>query len=147
VPTVAELVVAEELTPLAQVVAQRGWRLAMMNATTFVLVLPAKDGSTVQLLVECDNYPVLPPAWHFQNPDTGEIDHPPDIPRGGSFFHSSGGICAPWNRLAYTPNGPHSNWDISDWKANPKTCETKTLCAMALRIAVELRGAYAGRLG
>ena len=118
-----------------------------MDSTTFTLILPAKDGSSIQSIAECSDYPVLPPAWHFRNPESGALDQPRDTPRGGSFFHSSGVICAPWDRLAYRPQGPHGDWQISDWRSNPKAGGTRTLCAMALRIAVELRGQYEGRLG
>ena len=144
--TAAALTVAEELIPLMCVAVERGWGLRLVNETEFVLTLPAKDGSIVQLQVECDGYPVIPPAWHFCNPSTGQLDQRRDIPRGGGFFHGAGVICAPWNRLAYQPNGPHNDWTISDWKSNPHTGAAKTLCAMALRVAVELQGPYEGRL-
>ena len=144
--TAAALAVAEELLPLGSVASSRGWGLILIESTTFILNLPAKDRSLVQLLVDCDAYPAAPPAWHFRNPETGELDQRRDIPRGGTFFHSSGVICAPWNRLAYHPHGPHDNWAISDWRANPQAGGAKTLCAMALRLAVELQGPYEGRL-
>lgn len=145
--TASAFAVAEELVPLAKVAAARGWELNILDAVTFTLALPAKDESTFHLLVECDDYAVLPPAWHFRNLATGALDQPGDIPRGGSFFHSAGVICAPWNRLAYKPRGPHGDWQISDWRSNPKLGGARTLCAMALRIAVELRGSYEGRQG
>lgn len=148
--TATELLVAEELDPLREVAAARGWYFQLVDSTTFILRLPANDGSWVELLVKCDSYPTLPPAWHFRNPDTGVLDSPADTPRGGAFFHSNGVICAPWNRLAYSAHwsrGPHGDWTLGDWRANPQTGATKMLCAMALRIAVELQGPYEGRRG
>jgi len=133
--------------PLADVAIARGWGLIVLNPTRFTLALPAKDRSRIHLLAECNVYPVLPPAWHFVNAGTGELDRPADIPRGGSFFHSSGVICAPWNRLAYKPRGPHGDWQISDWRANAKVGGVRTLSSMALRMAVELQGHYEGRQG
>lgn len=145
----AALTVAEELLPLWCVSHARDWSLILVEPTEFILTLPAKDGSSVQLQVDCADYPGIPPAWHFRSPISGCLDLRPDIPRGGGFFHGAGVICAPWNRLAYKsyePNGPHADWLISDWKSNPHTGAATTLCAMALRIAVELQGAYEGRL-
>lgn len=96
-----------------------------------------------------DRYPTIPPAWHWWNPETGVIDDLRDTPVGGAFFHSSGVICAPWNRLSYQgvdPRGPHGDWSIEgDWMANSNTLGTRTLAAMALRIAHEAQVSYTGR--
>ncbi len=148
--TATELVLGEELEDLRRNAERRGWTLEVLDTKTFILALPAKDGTWVQLLAECDDYPTSPPAWHFRNPQTGELEHPAGTPRGGGFFHSSGVICAPWNRLAYRSQwerGPHNDWTIGDWRANPSTGGAKTLSAMALRIYVELQSSYQGRQG
>jgi hypothetical protein len=148
--TLTELVIVEELTDLRQLVEQREWMMKVVDETTFIMILPAKDQSRVQLYVECDDYPTTPPAWHFRNRKTGALDEPADTPRGGQFFHGNGVICAPWNRLAYqarSPLGPHGDWTIGDWKSNSHTGGTTTLAAMALRIYVELQGSYEGRGG
>jgi hypothetical protein len=149
--TVAQLSVVEELEPLVQIGSRRGWTVQGMDATSFILGLPARDGSWFWLFCRCDAYPGLPPAWHWYDSDTKAVDQPRDTPTGGGFFHSSGVICAPWNRLAYVtvdPRGPHSDWVIGAWRSNEKTGGCKTLAAMALRIAVELRAAtFTGRRG
>ena len=148
--TLTELVIGEEIADLRQVAEQRGWVLTVIDEVTFSLTLLAKDESSVQLYVECDDYPTTPPAWHFRNPKTGALDEAADTPRGGQFFHSNGVICAPWNRLAYqarSPRGPHGDWTIGDWKRNSYTGATTTLAAMALRVYVELQGPYEGRRG
>jgi hypothetical protein len=149
-PTVAELTMAEELRPLKEVADQKSWQLELVGPTTFRLLLPAKDGSQFQLEVDCSDYPSDPPAWHWRNPKSGALDQPADTPTGGGYFHGSGAICAPWNRLAYTsrnPKGPHGEWDIGHWRANPQTTGTSSLTAMALRISVELSGStYNGRM-
>lgn len=146
--TITELTVGEELVPLQEVAVARRWLLELVSSTVFRLTLPAKDGTDIQLEVDCDGYPEKPPAWHFRNSETGDIDQNPDTPVGGSFLHSHGVICAPWNRLAYVAEdkrGPHSDWAIGNWRDNPKTQGTKTLLAMALRVAVELLGSYEKR--
>lgn len=149
--TVAELSLEEELDPLGEVAAHMGWKLDRLDATSFTLGLPARDGSWFWLLCRCDRYPGFPPAWHWWNPETKQLDQPKDTPTGGGFFHESGVICAPWNRLAYKsedPRGPHSDWTIGDWRANSYTRGCKTLAAMALRIAAELKApAFRGRKG
>lgn len=148
--TAAAAIVAEELEPLRNIAESKGWALNVRTPTAFSLGLPAKDGTTAHFMVDCDGYASQPPAWHYLNPGTGALDQPPDSPQGGGYFHASGVICAPWNRLAYTsvnPAGPHGDWQIGDWRANPQTGGTKTLAAMALRVAHELLANYTGRRG
>lgn len=148
--TAAELVLESQLADLRQNAGVHGWFFDRVDPTSFVLGLLAKDGSDMALYVKCDAYPGEPPAWHWYNRETKVIDAPGDTPMGGSFFHSSGVICAPWNRLAYKskdPRGPHSDWDIGNWMAVRQTGGTRTLPAMAGRVAHELRTSYTGRGG
>lgn len=149
--TVAELSLEEEFEPLKQIVAHEGWKLERLDGISLTLGLPARDGSWFWLRCRCDGYPASPPAWHWYNPETTAIDQANDTPTGGGFFHGSGVICAPWNRLAYkseNPQGPHGDWSIGNWRANPKTGGCKTLAAMALRIGVELKSPnFSGRRG
>lgn len=150
--TVAELSMKEELKPLKEIASSKGWKFEqLVDSTNFTLGLPAQDGSWFWLLCCCDHYPGSPPAWHWLNPETKATDGLKDTPTGGGFFHGAGVICAPWNRLAYKsedPRGPHGDWIIGNWRANPKTGGCKTLAAMALRIAVELQAAtFNGRKG
>lgn len=148
--TPAELALAEQLTNLRTTATARDWPFHLVGDVQFTIVLPARDGSTFRLLVECDHFLDQPPAFHWYNADTGARDQPADTPTGGQFFHNSGRICAPWNRLAYKqydPKGPHGDWSLADWMTNPKTGSTKTLCAMALRIYTELqKPTYKGRM-
>lgn len=142
-----ELAFEEQFGHLAENASSRDWSLER----ALILGLNARDNSRFWLLVDCGEYPTLPPAWHWYNPEKGLLDHPADTPKGGTFFHSSGRICAPWNRLAYKkidPHAPHGDWDLSNWIVNPKTGKCNTLSAMALRIHVELNSAhYQGRMG
>lgn len=142
-PTVAELTMAEEMVSLREIAAIRGWVLTELGTLRFHLELPAKDKSLFYLLVDCDQYKVLPPAWHWCDASGENTDRPTDTPKGSGFLHPSGVICAPWNRLAYKavdPRGPHNDWCIGDWLANSHTAGCTTLTHMALRIYVELNG-------
>ncbi|TSD83640.1 hypothetical protein FFK22_036740 [Mycobacterium sp. KBS0706] len=147
--TPAALLVKVELDALKENAGLMGWSIEQIDDLTFVLGLPAKDGATYHMRVRCDGYPATPPAWHWFNPETVRIDDRQDTPRGGSFLHPQGVICAPWNRLAYTAvdsRGPHPDWQIGAWQTNPYTGACRTLSAMALRIANELMQRYEGRL-
>lgn len=147
--TAAELTVAEELVALRENAVLMGWSLTEIDGTTFVVGFVGKDGTQFWVKAFCDGYPARPPAWHWFNPATGALDQRSDTPKEGGFFHSHGVICAPWNRLAYQavdPRGPHTDWAIGDWRANPKTGACRTLSAMALRIAQELQSRLQGRM-
>src|SRR5438552_13800562 len=100
VRTVAELSLAEELPPLEAIATREGWPLTRLEGLHFVLGLPARDHTWFWLLCTCERYPAMPPAWHWYNAESQEIDQPRDTPKGGGFFHGAGAICAPWNRLA-----------------------------------------------
>ena len=148
--TVTELVFAEELSQLQQICLNRRWDLEKIEGPGFVLGLQSRDNLDYWLKVECDNYPTKPPAWHWYNKNCNTLDQPSCTPRGtGGYFHDSGRICATWNRLAYKqvdPLGPHADWELSNWKTNPKTIGCTSLCAMALRLAVELSSSrYQGK--
>src|ERR1035437_5451784 len=100
-PTVAELTVAEELTALREIAAHRGWPIKELDPLRFHLSLTASDQSQFYLLVDCDRYPVQPPAWPWCDADGTHTDRAADRPHGSGFLHTNGVICAPWNRLAY----------------------------------------------
>jgi hypothetical protein len=146
--TAAELAVVDEYPALEENAALMGWKLERLSATSFVLSLPASDGSWFSVLCIADRYSAEPPAWHWYNPASKQIDQPHDTPIEVGFFHSAGVICAPWNRLAYNsvdPRGPHSDWQIGAWRSNPQTGGCKTLSAIAQRIAIELKLRMQGR--
>ena len=148
--TASEILLESQLAALKQNAEVHGWLFERIDPTTLVLGLIAKDDSELALLVKCDGHPTEPPAWHWYNRETRAIDNPCDTPKGGKFFHSHGVICAPWNRLAYTcrdSRGPHNDWNIGNWVAVKETGGTRTLAAMAERIAYELRTSYTGRMG
>lgn len=76
------------------------------------------------LLGSFDGYREIPPAWIFSDSSWSQSNvkrnYPsPSIPGlcGSSIFHSSGLICAPFNRLAYAAHrGPHADWgDLVGW--------------------------------
>ena len=139
-PTLSELTVEEELANLREIAELRGWVLRELKPLHFFLAMSARDGSTFNLFVACDDYPVKPPAWHWCDGEGGGLDKRSNAPDGQDFLHSNGVICAPWNRLSYKeidPRGPHTDWVIADWRNNSKTGGCKTLSAMAIRTSVE----------
>lgn len=147
--TAASLVIQPELQALQEVAKERGWLFRQETEHEFVLGL-GRGTEQFFLRVDLTDYRATPAAWHWYNPQTSALDQSQDTPRGGTFFHSSGVICAPWNRLAYksvNSKGPHGDWDIrGNWVAHANTGGTRTLVAMALRIDHELQLNFAGRL-
>lgn len=146
--TAAQLLFSEEFEQLAAVAEDQGWVVSRRGPTSLLFGMPASDGSWLWSLCEADLYPTNPPAWRWCNPDGLELDGDRHTPLGGNFFHSAGVICAPWNRLAYgavDPRGPHPEWVLGDWRANPYTKQCVTLTAMASRLAVEARLRFTGR--
>jgi hypothetical protein len=113
-------------------------------------MLKADDGSPFFILVDCDKFPSFPPAFHWYNPETKQLDQTRDTPQANEgFFHSNGLICAPWNRLAYASEnakGPHSDWQIGNWLTNSYTKGCKTIAAMLIRIDYELKHKFKGRM-
>lgn len=140
--TVTELVFDEQFGHLLEVAAHRRWDLTRIDGPGFILVLPARDGSLFSLKVICSDYPALPPIWSWYDRKLKTCHQPTDTPKGkGGYFHGSGRICAPWNRIAYRqedPQGPHKDWQLANWLSNPKTKGCTTLVAMALRMSIEL---------
>ena len=148
--TVTELVFQEEYDQLSVIAEHKGWQLTKTGRFEFTLVLPAKDGSMFTLSVNCNGYPGVPPAWNWCSPCLKKLNQTYDTPRGsGGYFHNSGRICAPWNRVAYKEvdsKGPHDDWELANWIENPNTKACTTLSAMALRMFVELSSErYEGR--
>jgi hypothetical protein len=148
--TATELVIEEQLGQLREIATDREWQLEILDSVRFTIGLVARDGSDYYLLVDCDGFPSQPPAFHWYDPKSGALDVPAATPKGSDYLHSSGRICAPWNRLAYTqvdPKGPHGDWQFANWMTNRHTRETRTLAAMVLRIHRELRSSnYHGRM-
>jgi hypothetical protein len=147
-PTAAELCVEAEYSALEENARLMGWKLERTSPTSFILGLPASDGSWFWLNCIADKYSAEPPAWHWYNPQTKALDDLKDTPKEAGFFHSNGVICAPWNRLAYKTvdsRGPHDNWDIGNWRKTPENGACRTLSAMALRIARALQANLKGR--
>jgi hypothetical protein len=146
--TASELILASRIEAVRQNAELHGWEFEQIDPESFTLGLPARDGSRFTVLAKCEGFAAMPPAWHWYNPETKVIDAPCDTPVGGTFLH--GVICAPWNRLAYKgvdARGPHDNWIIGNWMTTPETGGTRTLAAMATRVAHELLTAYKKRMG
>ena len=145
--TVNDLVVEPEMQKVEEIAQTHGWSLERVSPRCFRVTLIARTGDTYQLEIECDGFPARPPAFHWRNPTTGELDNFADSPDPYNYFHGkSGRICAPWNRLASMPGGPHTEWVQANWQEQPQTQGTLTLAAMILRIHFELcSSGYRGR--
>lgn len=141
--TAPELVYRAQMEDLESIAIARSWQIQEIDDCSFQLAFPTHYNSLCYLFVECDDFPSLPPAWHWCDKNGDKLNEPVNTPKGsGGYFHGSGRICAPWNRLSYRSvdaKGPHKDWTLSNWITNPKTGACNTLAAMALRIAVELR--------
>ena len=78
---VADLIVEPQIQYVAEIARRRDWPFERVSPRRFRISLRAKDGQIFQLEVDCDEFPVMPPAFHWRNPDTGELDQPSDSPR------------------------------------------------------------------
>ena len=140
------MVVESELSALKDNASLHGWQFERVESSRFRVSLTASNGDAYQLEVECKEFPVEPAAFHWRNQETGALDQLPDTPQPYDFFHRSGRICAPWNRLASEPDGPHPKWVRANWQQEPQTKGTTTLAGMVLRVHHELRSErYKGR--
>ena len=146
VVAVDDLIVEPQIRDVAEIAQRRDWPFEHVGPRCFRISLSAHNGDVYQLQVDCDGFPALPAAFHWRNPITGELDRPADAPKPYNFFHSTNRICAPWNRLASTPGGPHTGWIQANWKEQAETRAAVKLAAMVLRIYHELRTEnYQGR--
>ena len=144
--TVEDLAVEREIAAVEENSQLHGWPFERVGARCFRVSLCARNGDVYQIEVECDGFPVQPSAFHWRNQETGQLDQLADSPAPYEFFFPTGRICAPWNRLASTPGGPHTDWVQANWQQQDETKGTVTLAAMMLRIHFELRrGRYQGR--
>ena len=144
--TVGRMIVEAELSAVEDNAELHGWQLERVGQWRFRASLTANNGDVYQLEVECEGFPVDPAAFHWRNQETGALDQLADTPQPYGFFHKSGKICAPWNRLASEPDGPHPKWVRANWQQEDQTKGTITLAAMVLRIHHELSSErYRGR--
>ena len=144
--TVEDLVVQREVAAVEEIAQLHNWPFERIRARSFRVTLSAQDSDVYQIEVEFDGYPAQPAAFHWRNQQTGQLDELADTPAPYGLFHPSGRICAPWNRLASTPGGPHTNWIQANWQQQNETRGTVSLAAMVLRIHSELLSRhYKGR--
>lgn len=152
VPKDVTIAVVEGELPAAQAYAARhGWRLDWQAEQLIVLAEgshPA-DKTPMRWKADVTSYRALPPIWSCFQGDVknNEINWKPRFPKGGtlpggvgSIFHSSGLICAPFNRLAYAEHsGPHKDWGGSaEWLNVRGKVRATTLAEMLAQIVVDL---------
>ena len=145
---VGDSIVAKQIEHVIQNSHLYGWEFEEVGDYRFGITLTANDGDRYQVEVDYEGFPGQPPAFHWRDKATGELDQLASSPNQYDFFIKHGNIpviCAPWNRLA-SQVGPHNEWRLADWQSNERTGGTKTLSAMLLRIEVELKSdKYQGR--
>ena len=142
VSTVEDIVVERQLTAVQENAQIHGWSFEWVGPRCFRISLSARNSDIFQIEVECERFPVQPAAFHWRNRETGQLDKLSDAPAPYNYFHGSGRICAPWNRLASMSGGPHTEWVQASWQQQKETKGTVTLAAMVLRIHFELRSEY-----
>ena len=143
---VDDLVVEPQIAAVERIGQLHGWGFERVGPRCFRVSLSARTADVYQLEVDCTGFPAQPAAFHWRNPGTGQLDDLADAPAPYNYFHGSGRICAPWNRLASTPGGPHEEWAKAAWQEQRQTGGTVTLAAMLLRVHSELRSErYQGR--
>ena len=144
--TVEDLAVEREIEAVEENAQLHGWPFERVGPRRFRVTLTAHNGDIYEVEVECDRFPVQPAAFHWRSQETGRTDEPADSPAPYGFFHSTGRICAPWNRLASTDGGPHRECVQANWMQQAETKGTVTLAAMVARLHHELRSQqYRGR--
>ena len=109
--TVEDLAIEREIAVVEENAQLHGWAFDRVGPRCFRVSLTSKSEDTFQLEMECDQFPDIPPAIHWRNQNSGALDELADSPNPYNYFHGSGRICAPWNRLASTEGGPHKKWE------------------------------------
>lgn len=143
-PTMVRASVEEELDAAHALAGRHGWDLLWMPNDLCLRATTYHDpvSRLVEVKVEVDGYPAIPPAWSFVRPGTeesGAAFFPAPFP--GSIFHGNVVICAPWNRLAYSEHGgPHNNWSgPTSWLQVAGVTQARTIPDMLAALDSHLR--------
>jgi hypothetical protein len=142
-------VVEDELVAADAYAHRHGWTLTWLK-DELVLFLDGRhpaDQSLMRWRSDVAGYRALPPAWScFRQDEHGAVSprFPKDGPLPGdtsSIFHSSGVICAPFNRLAFKEHsGPHADWGgPADWLSVRGKVRATVLAEMIAQIVVHLK--------
>ena len=146
--TVEDFVIGQQIAEVEEIARLHRWPFEQVGPRCFRVCFDARNGDLYQIEIVCDKFPARPAEFHWRNPKTGHLNELSDSPLPYQFFHDTGKICAPWNRLASAQGGPHPEWAEADWKQQPETKGTVTLAAMVIRIHHELRSKlYRGKRG
>ena len=150
-------IVEEELDPARVWAIRAGAELEWLprNLQLRATLKQPKTDERFFLLGRLDDYKLVPPIWDFRDEGwAGETDRrnfpsqgaPPGIP---SIFHTSGVICAPFNRLAYAGySALHADWGAAqNWvHVAPGYVRADTIADMLATIQLHLNYTT-GRLG
>lgn len=152
VPRDVTIAVVEGEMPAVEAYAVRhGWRLDWQrdDLALFAEASHPADKTPMRWKADVASYRALPPIWScFQGKTKeNETSWAPRFPKGGtlpggvqSIFHSSGVICAPFNRLAFAEHaGPHGDWGGSaNWLSVRGTVRATNLAEMIAQIEAHL---------
>lgn len=150
VPTDVTIAVVEDELGAADAYARRhGWALTWLK-DQLVLLADARhpaDQTVIRWRAQLNDYREVPPIWTcFQMGESGIYQ--PRFPKAGplpggtgSIFHTSGVICAPFNRLAFKDHsGPHDDWGgPPNWLKARATIKATVLAEMLALIVAHLR--------
>ena len=78
--TVEDLAVERQIAAVEENAELQGWLFERVGPLCFRVSLSARNGDSFQMEVECDGFPVQPPAFHWRNPGTGHLDKLADSP-------------------------------------------------------------------
>src|ERR1039458_387603 len=144
-PAVTRALLERELPAIQAWAGRWGWSVTIDRDSLRLEAQSShpKDRLPVKLVGTFDGYAVIPPAWTFVNPYTGQCEGEA-FPSAGeqSIFHTNLVICAPWNRLAYTIHGgPHSDWgELTGWQQDRSgSTRATTIADMLSQVDVHLR--------
>ena len=143
--TISHLTVEEELAFLREVAESRGWVLQQQDPLHFSLRLPASEVRTITFRSIATIIRSSRRRGTGAMPTAAGATTVPTRPQAPAFSIRTAsfalrGIVSRTRQV--DARGPHPEWVMGDWRNNPHTKGCKTLCAMALRIFVELNGPH-----
>lgn len=123
-PTISKLALDRDLEGATPFAIEQGWQLTRPADLVVIasITRPKCDRFDPEEFIfefNFDQFPSLPPLISAIDPISGDRDVPRAYPNGHSYFHGNNLICAEWSRRAYGQyQGPHGEWEYSNWKAS-----------------------------
>lgn len=154
---ISVLRVKQELENCSNYGRKVGWILSEIDESnqSFTIQMSSPIDKEVYIVeITFDNYPEIPLLIDFINPKDDRMNIPGAYPKNrDSFFHPNGPcICNPCSRKSYKEyiqSGPHGDWKMIGWQANPQIGTLKTLDVILQTIYSRISNPaiYLGRMG